>query len=889
MSRPTLSLLALLGAFFTLAVPAQAATVATGESTTCAVRGTGSVACWGDSSHGQLGTGVPGNSASPVWVPGIKTATAVSVGGTSACALLANGTIQCWGDADTSGSGLADSDGLPHPVVGITGATAVTVGYSHSCALLGSGEVRCWGVGTSGQLGDGTTDDSATPVTVTGLTDARDVSAGDTTTCAVRAVGGAVCWGDGSGYGLLGSGVHDDPLTTPGVVSYLSTAKSISVAADHACAILTTGSVSCWGNGSDGQLGNGQSGFLNSQDKPGSINGLTDAVAITTGTSHTCVTRTGGAVSCWGDSAYGQLGARTTDAVTPFVIPGLAGVTDITAGGNRTCITAGTAVSCWGYGAAGELGTGAGFSASAVGVSGLTGAVGSAGGQATSCAAQSAGTVKCWGWADLGLLGDGAGAGSGELSLDHQLNAGAPVALPNVTGATAVSMGGVFGCALQAAGSVKCWGWNNSGSVGVNAGFSLYSPIPPSTVQNLSGATAISAGADFACAIVAAGAVKCWGDRTYGQLGDGRASQSASVSGTPVPVDVPGLTGATKLASGGDHACVIVSGSVKCWGEDADGQLGDGPTDSSSTEAESPVVTVSGLTDAVAIAASDSRTCAVKADHSVVCWGLTGDAPSADSNAPFAIAGVSTATAIALGSGHSCFIRTDHGVSCWGRAFGSDALTTTTPQSVAGITDAASISAGSATTCAVRTGGQVACWGDGSRGQLGDGDFPTGHHPLQRTPTAVTFSADPNQQPVDPGPVDPGTNPGTNPGGGTPDTKVVTPPATKPAAPVKPSVPSDPTGTLWFHNGTLGMRGFLIKPTKAGKCPKRATVLTVGATAATKKLKLRMTVKSVLTPKKLCALTGTIKLPGKLATATKIKVTVSGTGLTTKAKGLKPV
>ena len=369
---------------------------------------------------------------------------------------------------------------------------------------------------------------------------------------------------------------------------------------------------------------------------------LRDIAAVSAGGHHTCALTTAGGVKCWGYNDNGQLGNGSHDwSTTPVDVSGLAaGVVAVTAGGFHTCVlTTGGGVKCWGFNEDGELGNDSyAWSSTPVDVYGLTSGVVamSAGGWHT-CALTTGGGVKCWGDNSVGQLGNHSTTGS---------------AIPvNVTGLTAnvvaVSAGDFnTTCALITGGGVKCWGYNSVGQLG--DGSTVEYSTSPVDVADLTNAVAVSVGGSHTCALTATGGVKCWGYNAEGQLGDGSFASTGAV------VNVIGLTsGVAAVSAGGWHTCALTTGgSVKCWGRNKNGQIGDG--DNLNHEVPRDVIDLAGGMSA--IAAGLDHTCALTTGGGVNCWGSNASAQLGDTTmVDRSLAGdvVSLATCYTLGRTHT--------------------------------------------------------------------------------------------------------------------------------------------------------------------------------------------------------------------------------------------
>ncbi len=393
------------------------------------------------------------------------------------------------------------------------------------------------------------------------------ISAGDFHTCALLVTGTVKCWGQG-GYGQLGQGSTtsrgDGPNEMGDNLAAVAlgagrTATAISAGARHACALLDNGTVKCWGEGFYGQLGQGSTSTLG--DGPNEMGDNLAAVAlgagrtataISAGTTHTCALLDNGTVKCWGEGLYGQLGQGSTSNRGDEPNEMGDNLAAVALGAGRTA----TAISAGGYHA---------------------------------CALLDNGTVKCWGHGAYGQLGHGSTStlGDGPNEMGDNL---AAVALGAGRTATAISAGARHTCALLDNGTVKCWGEGCYGQLG-QGNTNRLGDGPNEMGDNLAAvalgagrtATAISAGGNHTCALLDNGTVKCWGGGAAGQLGQGSISNlgdEPNEMGDFLAAVALGV-GRTALATtaGGYHTCALLdNASVKCWGGNVQGQLGQGST-----------------------------------------------------------------------------------------------------------------------------------------------------------------------------------------------------------------------------------------------------------------------------------------------------------------------
>ena len=657
--------------------------IAAGVHHTCLNNGDGKVWCWGSNLHGQLGNGVTGQnaySASPVEVSGITDAVAIDAGWEHSSAVHASGGISCWGD-DTHGE-LGDGEKVeymttPVRVSGITDAVDVATGHWHTCALHATGAVSCWGSNHDGQLGNGEMGDhdadSAVPMPVRGIADAIAIDAGGEHSCAVHTSGEVSCWGD-NWKGEIGNGRrganHDSPIPVK-ALGFID-AIAVSTGTQHTCALHSTGKISCWGDNEFGQIGNGHSirtSFEPLAAVPAEVIGISDATAVSVGEAFSCASRESGEISCWGNNSFGQLGSFEDGQLSsiPVAVLSIEDAALVDAGSYHACATSRSGEAyCWGDNLFGQLGNGREeiYAPKKVKVEGINDAADVAAAGIFTCALRETGEVSCWGRGWKGRAGDNATGGSAPL----------PIKVGEMSDATSISAGNSASCAIQESREILCWGslLNNDfteNSAGEISPVPL--PLPLRIPPDATGMTKVAVSAGYFCGLHDNGTITCAGANNYGQLGNGKFN--------PVFFDltleqVVDIGDAVDMSLGYDHSCAVhASGEVSCWGRNDHGQLGNGELNLSFNSTIPRQV--EGLEDAVAVAVGVLATsCALHATGEISCWGqndlgqlgTNSDLSKDHSSVPVKIAGIQGATAISAGFSHVCALLENGEVYCWG-------------------------------------------------------------------------------------------------------------------------------------------------------------------------------------------------------------------------------
>ena len=466
----------------------------------CALLANGTVTCWGRNNEGQYGVGDTAGGTAPTRPSLVTNASHIIVASHHTCALRTDGSVQCWGTGmhgDLGNATLASEQPTPVTVALSRPAVAISGHFKHACAILDDGSVECWGSNSLGQHGNGMRSVVDHPVDV--ATNVTAVTAGDDHTCAI-AGGQLRCWGANIS-GALGTG-NLLGADTPTPIT-LANPVEISAGTDFTCATVMGGQLYCWGANWAEQLG----AVGGDQHVPTPSPITTMGTSLASGRLHTCV-RDGTQVRCFGFNDNGQLGNGSVTGTTSA--PAIANVTSVDAGYKTSCAISSTnGLMCWGANDRGQIGDGtltrrtAPTATAAAVVSPKFVAAGE-----HTCAIDNANALWCWGDNGGGQVGKG----------DYTDSEPSPVRITAMPDAKAVAIGVFHTCAIALDGEVYCWGSNEKGQLGMPS-TTVFNSATPVHVVGAGPAQSITAGVAYTCVVTTSGTLRCWGDNDTGEVG----------------------------------------------------------------------------------------------------------------------------------------------------------------------------------------------------------------------------------------------------------------------------------------------------------------------------------------------------------------------------------
>ncbi|MEE2811940.1 MAG: hypothetical protein VX320_01855, partial [Candidatus Thermoplasmatota archaeon] len=571
-------------------LPLEPILITLGSYHTCAVLKNHQMKCWGQGSSGQLGYGStagwtaqqPDHRDVVYSNSGQNVPLSISTGTYSSCMITNQGRVDCWGANSNGMWGHGSTGSAQNPYTSplpMIGATTQSLRFGEGVPHMKSPILNGMNVSVSIQptlpngfwldnaTGSITYDGQAIPGTTSHTM--TFASGDDSITLDIEI--GATNFSPYSGRidSFLGGITFSSD-------SSISSIRTLSSSHDHTCISLEWGEMKCWGDETDYKLGSHVStndGLLPRILGYGGYSSYDfDAKSIHAAEEHTCAITIDEGIKCWGQEEFGRLGDQGQTSRTSGL-----NIDDVVFPTYRTVVSMDTRYQ-------------------------------------HNCAITDDGGVWCWGRNDHGQLG---------ISNKNDYSYPQEISLPEGRYATEISTGNEFSCAILDNASIACWGLNIQGQLGDGTNTNYTNPNYVALTSGTQVET-MSSGASHSCAIIANGSVLCWGRNNVGQLGIGTLTDV----NVPTWAELPTGRSAVMIDAGTSHTCAVLdNGELYCWGLNADGQLGDGTTSYkfSPTQANLP----SGRT-AVLVTVGSSHTCILLDDSTLRCWGSNSDGQLGD-------------------------------------------------------------------------------------------------------------------------------------------------------------------------------------------------------------------------------------------------------------------
>lgn len=685
-----------------------------------------------------------------------------------------------------------------------------------TCGIYQDGSLKCWGLNSNGQLGQNNTINYGSNYTTASIYSANPINLGQTVrqvevgnhhACVILNDYNVKCWGS-NGNGQLGRldtaqiGDEEGEIEAITALDFTNNIVELALGEGLSCARDSLGRVFCWGRNDFGQLGRNnnfqygdEAGENPTSLAPINLGAGRTALKIDAGFHHVCALLDNYSMKCWGRNAEGQLGQEDTfhrgdhanemgDNLPPIFLGTGLTVLDISVGGHNSCALLNTGkVKCWGINSSGQVGIGYDHRVN----------IGDGGGEMgdnlpelnlgsnvsnvvslhphfpLNCALlveNGRNTLKCFGFNEAGNIGIENG-GNGDEPSDLGEN-NLPVNLGTTKNISEVIGGTHHTCTLFTDGSAKCWGLNNNIVLGTNTQSGMAVGVGTNHMGtnllyvNTGGGVSISK-LSFSkelytgCAILNGTTMKCWGRASEGQLGQNNTTQYTHLPTTPA-IDLGVGRTPTDISVGYFNSCAVLdNGSLKCWGSNLFGQLGQGDTvsrgaASGEMAALNPIDLGPGVL-AQSICSGVYHNCAITTTGRVKCWGRNSEgqlgigsnanmgdgAGEMGSNLPFVELGTGrTARKISCGSYYTCALLDNKRVKCWGQnnlgqlgygntmtyGFSSAQMGDNLPYVNVGTgRTVEDLATGANHTCVVLDNNNVKCWGNNNFGQLGQGSL----------------------------------------------------------------------------------------------------------------------------------------------------------------------